>query len=73
MKSSTMPLNMRKWLSRQVTIDDVALYLARGAFIHPLLDETYLELLVELQRLNKVSLLPMVVLQLFHRKIRKVA
>lgn len=57
-------------LKQSASIHEVALYLAKGAKLHPLLDDWYTEELANLERFEQVSLVPLVILQRYHKKLR---
>lgn len=54
---------------RCTTIDHVALYLARGCDLHPLVDEYYHDELDYLVRMGRASLTPSAIFEKFHRKL----
>lgn len=62
-----------KKLKYKVTLDEATLYVARGCEIHPDLDQFILNELQHLQRMGKVSLTPKTILELYTRRMRKVA
>lgn len=58
-------------LKQQSSIHDAASYLAKGVKLHPLLNEWYTEELANLERFEQVCLLPTVILQRYHKRLRR--
>lgn len=57
-------------LKQRASIHEAASYLAKGVKLHPLLNEWYTEELAKLERLEYVCLMPSVILQRYHKKLR---
>lgn len=62
---------MRYIVRKNVTADDIAFYLARKVELVPDLYNVYLQELIKLERLDKVSLVPITILQIYHNRLRK--
>lgn len=65
-----MASNKRK---NKITLDEATLYVARGCEIHPDLDQFIIQELQHLQYMDKVSLTPKTILELYSKRMRKVA
>ena len=57
----------------RITVDKIQFIAAQGAILHPLLDDQYIELIIELDRKEKLCALPITRLQSFYNKIRQKA
>lgn len=64
-------MSSRKTKKPSTTPDTVALYMASGCSIHPLLYNEYLDQLEQLDKKGKICLLPSTIFTIYHRKIRK--
>lgn len=56
---------------RLPTVDEIALYLAKGCVIYPPLDDHFLDELTELERRGKLSLTPSLIFLLYHRDLHR--
>ena len=62
----------RSWSQYEI-IEQATLYEARGAILHPILEDTYFDTLEELSRFRRICLTPLTQLTLYTRKMRKAA
>lgn len=62
----------RGWTQREI-IEQASLYEARGAILHPILEETYFKTLEDFSRFNRICLTPLTQLTLYSRKMRQAA
>jgi hypothetical protein len=56
-------------MKRRVSLDEIALYLAKGCEVHPVLQNYFFDRLDELAIGGKISLTPAFKLKLFHIKL----
>ena len=73
MSFSTQQQSMKNFVGQIPTADEITLIICQGAIVHPLLYDHFLDLLVDLKNRNKISLLPSVIFEEYHRKFRKTA
>jgi len=65
-------MNYQKLFS-SLSIDQIQFCLSRGIVLHPLLYEHFLFLLQHLEIQNRVSLMPLTILQNFNNRLKKIA
>jgi len=63
-------INTNKKKHTPFILDEVQYYLSSGIILHPLLYSEYINKLIELERMNKISLTPKMIFQLFHQKTK---
>lgn len=63
--------SLQPHIKRKVSIDDLLLYIAKGCDIHPLLYDYLLDELEQMSIKGKMSLVPISVLQLYHRRLKR--
>lgn len=62
---------MRQIVRKNVTVDDVSLYLALRVKVLPDLYDVFLDDLTKMERMGQVCLVPITILQRYHNKFRK--
>lgn len=55
------------------SLDQLQLYISKGAFLHPLARESYISQMSNLRNKSKLSLLPIAVFDSYHRKLTQTA
>lgn len=65
--------NLKRWIKKGSSVNEIGLYLAHGCKIHPKTYDVFLDELQEMQNKGKLSLTPNTIFQVFHQKLRKSA
>lgn len=60
---------MNTFYKRKITIDTLQLYLTTDVILMPELYDHFLECLTDMERHGQVSLVPITILQTYHRKL----
>jgi hypothetical protein len=60
---------MNTYYKKHVTVDTIQLYLTKDVILMPGLYDHFLECLKHMERHGQVSLVPITILQTFHRKL----
>lgn len=56
---------------QNISLEEIQYYLAHGVKLHPLLYSVYIDKICEMDRQDKLCLLPLSILQIFNRKFKK--
>ena len=62
---------MKHIVRQKVTVDEVTFYLAQNVELLPDLYDVFLEKLTELERQDKVCLIPLTILQRYNRRLKR--